>query len=87
MTATSDAPAMQFPLERYMEEDEVNARKQAKDFKAFVFALRSSTSDRPKCGFKGVAQRQTRFEARNSPFPVRNHWLCLYVQLRMPLWH
>ena len=54
-----------------MTEEEIENRARAKDFTAFVFALRSETSHRPKCGFKGVAQRQNRFEARNSPFPVR----------------
>ena len=54
-----------------MTEEEIENRARARDFAAFVFALRSETSFRASSGFKGVARRQDRFEARNSPFPVR----------------
>jgi hypothetical protein len=72
---------VQFPLEEYMDEDEVKARAEL-SFDKFVQALRSVHSHRPASGFKGVHERASKFEARNSPFSVRRCPACMASSVR-----
>lgn len=48
------------------------ARRAAVGFKEYVDELRSQRSKKPNTGLKGVNERGRKFEARNTPFPVRS---------------
>ena len=61
---------VQFPIEDYMSDHDV-ARRAAVGFKEYVDELRSQRSKKPNTGLKGVNERGRKFEARNTPFPVR----------------
>ena len=61
---------MQFDLEQYMDAQDV-ARRAAVPFTQYVNELRAAQSKKPATGFKGVNKRGSKFEARNTPYPVR----------------
>lgn len=63
---------MQFPIEDYMSEHDL-ARRKAVGFKEYVDELRSQRSKKPNTGLKGVNARGCKYEARNTPFPVRQY--------------
>jgi hypothetical protein len=62
---------MQFPVEDYQGEHDA-ARRAAVGFKEYVNELRSARSKKPNTGLKGVNERGRKYEARNTPFPVRS---------------
>ena len=62
---------MQFDMKMYMDPTEEAKRKEL-TFEEFVSELRSIHSHKPGTGFKGVHPRGNKFEARNSPHPVRH---------------
>jgi hypothetical protein len=49
------------------------ARRKAVGFKEYVDELRSQRSKKPNTGLKGVNARGCKYEARNTPFPVRQY--------------
>lgn len=62
---------VQFNFQDYMGMHDV-ARRAAVGFKEYVDELRSMRSKKPNTGLKGVNERGSKFEARNTPFPVRS---------------
>ena len=70
--------SVQFSVEDYLGEHDV-ARRAAIGFKEYVNELRSARSKKPETGLKGVNGRGRKFEARNTPFPVRRGRCCASV--------
>jgi hypothetical protein len=68
---------VQFNFQDYMGAHDV-ARRAAVGFKEYVDELRSMRSKKPNTGLKGVNERGSKFEARNTPFPVRTSGCCCH---------
>jgi hypothetical protein len=67
-----DVHNLQFDVQDYLNEHDAS-RRSAVSFMEYVNELRSERSKRPSTGLKGVNERGSKFEARNTPFPVRGH--------------
>jgi hypothetical protein len=61
---------LQFQIQDYLNEHDTS-RRNAIGFMEYINELRSQRSKRPSTGLKGVNGRGGKFEARNTPFPVR----------------
>jgi hypothetical protein len=75
--ASRSVCAVQFPIGDYLGQHDC-ARRAAVGFKEYVNELRSLRSKKPNTGLKGVNERGRKYEARNTPYPVRNHLLCAF---------